>query len=247
MRSTARIATLVCLAASISGCNTRRAENEISKAADDEPYAGFGAKSGKDSERKVKPMETISDDTEAEKAVSILIERLQSTERGFSVPAEDELRYWASKQGVPEIIVRKVRLHLQHPRIEVRAPFLRLTIAYGKKESNGDLIEVLADEEYGMRAAAFRALKARTGRDLGYNPAGGDLARAKSLQSWRKWWQEEQDLSAGKTQEKTEAGANVNQEAQKSAAQDGVRPADEAKASLPPEVLLPPPKDTAPQ
>ena len=247
MRILVRLGMLLCFAAGLAGCNTLRAEKELSQVTDEEPYAGFGSKKNKESERKVKPAEAINDDTNVEKAIGILVERLQSPDRGLSVPAEDELRYWASKQGVPEIIVRKVRLLLQNPKIEVRAPALRLTIAIGKKESNGDLIEVLADDEYGMRATAFKALKARTGRDHGFNPAGGDLARAKSLQAWRKWWQDEQELSAEKPAEKSEAGVAENPKKQKSAAPESPRAAEEGKASLPPEVLLPPPKDTAPQ
>lgn len=238
-----------------AGCSTKYAEKKINEPLDDQPYTGFSPKAGKDSERKIRLGEPVSDDMDAEKATGILVKRLESQERALAIPAENELRYWAAKQGVAPIVVNRVRPFLQHPRIEVRAPALRLTIVFGKKESCGDLIEVLADEAYGMRSTAFKALKARTGRDFGYSPSGGELARAKSLQSWRKWWQDEQGLPAEKPPEQAEQSPEETVKASPPAPPpvpeapqpNEARPPEEVKASSPTEVLLPPPKNTAAQ
>lgn len=180
-----------CLAA-LSGCSTQAAKQALNKVPEQDNYTNLSKSEGLESDRRAKNVEPVADDMDPEKAVDILVDHLQRKERAYSIPAEDELRVWATKQGVPEIIVAKVRGLLKHPRIEVRAPALRLTMAYGKKESLGDLIEVLADEDYGMRNTAFQAVKARAGRDLGYASSGGALARAKAIESWRRWWQDEQ-------------------------------------------------------
>lgn len=189
----------LCLVSAIllSGCTTAAAKKALNKVPEEDAYAGFNKNVGKESERNAKNAEPVADDMEPEKAIGILVDHLQRPERAYAIPAEDELRYWATKQGVPAIIVRQVRMLLKNPRVEVRAPALRLTIAYGGRDASGDLIEVLADKEYGMRSTAFKDLRRRTGRDFGFNPAGGELARVKSLESWRQWWQEEQRALAG--------------------------------------------------
>ena len=186
----AKVSFLVVAVAALglAGCNTKYAEQRVGKPMDEWSH---GLESGKESERKNKKYEALSDETPQEEAINILVKQLQHDDRSISIPSEDELRYWAGKQGVGELIVRAVKPLLAHKRLEVRAPALRLTIAYGKKSSTGDLIEVLADEEYGMRSAAFKALRARTGADFGYNAAGGELARAQSLEKFRVWWDEQ--------------------------------------------------------
>ena len=74
----------------------------------------------------------------------------------------------------------------------MRAPALRLTILFGGVDSNGDLIECLADSEYSIRESAFKALRAHTRRDFGYAPTAGEVARANSVEQWRQWWAGEQ-------------------------------------------------------
>ncbi|MBI3828259.1 MAG: hypothetical protein HY291_02000 [Planctomycetes bacterium] len=193
----------------LAGCgNTKWAERKANVPYEDTPFAGFTDKAAKNSERKGAKYENVSDDTEPAKAVDQLVQQMQSLERHVAIPSEDELRYWASKQGVAEIVVRKVRPLLKNPRIEVRAPALRLTVAYGKKDSLGDLIEVLEDNEYGMRSTAIRTLKAKANNDFGYNPAGGDLARAQSIEKWRQWLKTEKEGPA-KAGEKEKAGAET--------------------------------------
>jgi len=176
----------------LSGCTTKGAKKALNKPYEEDAYAGFAKEYGKDSDRHAAKPEPVSDEMNPEKAVGILVDHMQRRALQYQIPAEQELRYWATKQGVREIVVRKVRSLLKNPRVEVRAPALRLTITYGSNESNGDLIEVLGDSEYGMRDTAFKALRMRTGRDFGFNPAGGSLARAKAIEAWRRWWQDEQ-------------------------------------------------------
>ncbi|GMV82988.1 MAG: hypothetical protein AMXMBFR7_41720 [Planctomycetota bacterium] len=174
------------------GCSTKAAKKALNKPYAEDTYSGFGDKSRTKDSKAVRKAEPIGDDMAPDQAIDLLIDQLQRKELAYVIPAEDELHYWAQKQGVAEIIVRKVRLLLKDPRIEVRAPALRLTMTYGGKESVGDLIEVLGDEEFGMRESAFKKLKLVTGRDMGFDPSGGDLARVKSIESWRQWWQDEQ-------------------------------------------------------
>lgn len=242
------------IALGLNGCgNTKWADRKASEAMEEAPYSGFNEKAAKPSERKGSKYEVVSDDTEPVKAVEQLVAQLQSQERHVSIPAEDELRYWASKQGVPPLIVERVRPLLRNPRIEVRAPALRLTVAYGKKESMGDLIEVLEDSEYGMRTLAFKALRARSGNDFGYNPAGGELLRAQSIERWRQWHEGE---GSGKTKNESleapgekAAMAEPNRTAAPPAnnfvtpVEDAQPKAAEIKKFSEAEVLLPAPKE----
>jgi len=179
---------LAAVALLLVGCNTKYAEQRVGKPMD---AWSHGLETGKESERKNEKYEALSDETPQEEAIKVLVKHLQSNDRAISIPAEDELRYWAGKQGVAEQIVSAVKPLLAHKRLEVRAPALRLTIALGKKSSAADLIEVLADEEYGMRSSSFKALRARTGADFGYNAAGGELSRAQSIEKFRIWWAEQ--------------------------------------------------------
>jgi hypothetical protein len=172
------------------GCTTKAAKKALNKPYEEEAFSGFAKDVGKDSERHTDKAEPIADDMEPEKAVDLLIDHLQRPEPNYYIPAESQLRYWATKQGVAEIIVRKARMLLKHPRIETRAPALRLVCTYGGKDSIGDLIETLADPDYGMRRESFETLRVRAGMDLGYQPGAGDVARAQSIQRWREWWQD---------------------------------------------------------
>ena len=173
-----------------AGCTTAAAKKALNKPKEEDAFTGFSQNPGKDSERKATKNEPVSDDMDPEKAVDILVDHLQRAEPSYFIPAESQLRYWATKQGVAEIIVRKVRMLLKNPRIETRAPALRLVCSYGQKDSIGDLIESLADPDYGMRRLAFETVRVRAGMDLGYQPGLGEAARAEAIQRWRQWWQE---------------------------------------------------------
>jgi hypothetical protein len=187
-----KLALLSALLLVTVGCTTEAAKKAMNKPSSDDAYTGFDPDSGEKSKRKAEKLEPVKDDTDPEKAVTTLVERLQKPEPSIAIPAEEQLRYWGSKQGVDKIIVSQVRLLLKNPKVEVRAPALRLTIMYGGADANGDLIECLADNEYSIREMAFKSLRSHTRRDFGYSPTGGEVARAKSVDEWRQWWQGEQ-------------------------------------------------------
>ena len=174
------------------GCTTEAAKKAMNKPNAEDSYTGFDENSGEKSKRKPEKLEPVKEDTDPEKAVATLVDRLQKPEPSIAIPAEEQLRFWGSKQGVDKIVVSQVRLLLKNPKVEVRAPALRLTVQYGGPDANGDLIECLADNEYSIRESAFKALRSRTRRDFGFSPSGGEVARAKSVDEWRQWWQGEQ-------------------------------------------------------
>ena len=179
---------------SLSGCNTVAAKKALNKSGDESTaFAGFDNKSaGSPSDRKEKSPEPVRDDMDPEKAIDVLVEYMQRREPAYYIPAEDEMRYWAQKQGVSDIIVQKIRPLLKNPRIEVRAPALRLTCAFGQRDSWSDMIESMSDEDYGMRKTAFESLRQRTQMDFGYTPSGGEVARSDAIRKWRAWWQDSQ-------------------------------------------------------
>ncbi len=187
-----RLGLLSLLLLVTTGCTTEAAKKAMNKPATEDAYTGFDPDSGEKSKRKAEKLEPVKDDTDPEKAVGILVERLQKPEPSIAIPAEEQLKFFGTKQGVDKIVVRDVRLLLKNPRVEVRAPALRLTVQFGGPDATGDLIECLADNEYSIRETAFKALKSRTRRDFGYGPSNGEVARAKSVDDWRQWWQGEQ-------------------------------------------------------
>lgn len=180
------------LALGMGGCTTEAAKKAMNKKHDEFPFSTFNETRSEGAAREDSLPDPVADDLQPDRAIDMLVDNLQHKELRYQIPAEDQLRYWATKQGVDQVIVRKVRMLLKDPRIEVRAPALRLTVAYGKRESVADLIEVLADEEYGMRSEAYKSLQRRTGRDFGFNPAAPKLSREVAVERWRQWWQEEQ-------------------------------------------------------
>ncbi len=52
------------------------------------------------------------------------------------------------------------------------------------------VIDALADKDAHRREVAGRALRMRTGQDLGYRFDGSEASRAKAIEAWRKWWDE---------------------------------------------------------
>ena len=179
----------LCLVA-YTGCSTTAAKQALNKPNPEDSFAGFATndKSSKVSERKSPAPDPVRDDMEPEKAIDMLVDYMQRREPQYYIPAEDEMRYWAQKQGVPAIIVQKVRPLLKNPRIEVRAPALRLTCAFGQRDSLSDMIESMTDDDYGMRKTAFESLRQRTQQDFGYAPGAGEPARAEAITKWRGWW-----------------------------------------------------------
>ncbi len=187
------VRTMVCVAlvAILAGCTSEAAKKAMNKPLPTDQYAGFGAGSADNSKRKAEKMKEVRDDMEPEAAVSTLVDNLQKTSAGIAVTAEEQLMYWGQKPGVGSIVTRKVRPLLKSNNVEQRAPALRLTVAYGNKDSLGDLIECLADKEYGIRETAFRAVQSYSARDFGYDPSSGEVARAQGVDQYRRWYQYE--------------------------------------------------------
>ena len=175
----------------LMGCTSTAAKKALNKPNSSDAYAGFDPNSAEASKRKAEKIEPVKEDTDPEEAVNTLVGYLQR-DRSYAISAEEQLFLWGSNQGVDKIVVSKVQLLLKHPKVEVRAPALRLTMRFGGAGSTGDLIECLADTEYSIREAAYKAVKARARRDFGYNPSGGEVARVKAVEDWRQWWQTEQ-------------------------------------------------------
>jgi hypothetical protein len=153
-RTTGRLAafSLLLLAA---GCMTEAEKKALNKPETEEPYSGFGASDkGPNKTPRDRVTDSPSDEEDPEKAVAILLDYLQRTDPRYYLLAESELRWWAAKQGVASLIVGQVRLLLKHPRIETRAPALRLLIAYGGWETAGDLIEVAGETDAERPATA---------------------------------------------------------------------------------------------
>ncbi|MGD0091241.1 MAG: hypothetical protein ABSE73_15090, partial [Planctomycetota bacterium] len=148
----------------LCGCTTAAAKKALEKPQGAEPYAGFDPEASDASKRKAEKPKPVKDDTDPEEAVNTLVKQLQRPEPEYAATAEETLKLWGLKQGVDKLIVSKVRMLLKDPKVEVRAPALRLTILYGGLDCCGDLIEALADSEYGIRAAAFKSLRVRTHR-----------------------------------------------------------------------------------
>ena len=182
----------LCLLA-FSGCTTTAANKAMAKpnSNEDSSYTGFNRDAGEKSKRKAEKLEPVKEDTDPEAAVTELVKRLQK-EASIAIPAEEQLKLWGSKQGTDKLVVSKVRDLLKNPKVETRAPALRLTILFGGTDSNGDLIECLGDSEYTIRESAFKALRARTRKDFGFAPSGGEVARGNAVEQWRQWWQGEQ-------------------------------------------------------
>jgi hypothetical protein len=173
------------------GCTTTAAKKALSKPNPADSYSGFDAKHAEASKRKAEIPEPVKDTTEPEEAVRILCGQLQE-QPAAAIQAEEQLKLWGSRQGVDKLVITGVRPLLKNAKVEVRAPAMRLTILLGGPDSNGDLIECLADSEYSIREAAFKALRMKTRRDFGFSPSGGEVARAQSVEEWRTWWETEQ-------------------------------------------------------
>lgn len=225
-----------------AGCTTKAAKKALNEPTPADSYSGFDANKKKASERRRNSPEPVSDEMNPEKAVEILVDHMQRQEHHYRIPAEQQLRYWATKQGVAEMIVQRIKvlMLLKNPQIEVRAPALRLTIAYGKNDSTGDLIEVLTDPDYGMRSTAFKALNMKLGRDFGYNPAGGELARQQAIDAWRRWWQKEQRSHLTRQSPIPEIERTKPPELIKP--KGGEKRVPEEESTGPSEVVLPPPR-----
>ena len=186
-----RTALFVAMIAFLAGCTSEAAKKAMDRPVPADQYTGFGAGSAESNKRKAEKPKPVRDDMEPEQAVSILVDQLSKTQAGFSVTAEEQLQYWGGKPGVAPIVARKVRPLLKSSHIEQKAPALRLTVAFGNRESLGDLIECLADNEAGIRETAFRAVQSYVPRDFGYDPEGGQVARAQAVDQYRRMYQYE--------------------------------------------------------
>ena len=243
------IATSSCLLLLLgAGCTTTAAKKALNDPTPKDRYSGFDQETKTKSERRHKKPDPVSDDVDPEKAVDILIGHMQSQQHNYRIPAEGQLRYWAAKQGVAEMVVQRIRalgLTKQSRPLEVRAPALRLLRDYGKEDSIADLIEVLADDDYGMRSTVFKVLRAHSatgGQDFGFNPAGGVLSRVEAIDRWRRWWQDRQRGRLTQTNPVPTIERTKPPEIVEPAKPEGAL--DERRHAGPPaETVLPPPRD----
>lgn len=75
----------------------------------------------------------------------------------------------------------------------VRMATARMLDELGVKSAVPALIEALDDVQGAVREAAVVALRRITGEDMGFNPVGSDVDRAKRLKAWRDWWKRRGD------------------------------------------------------
>ena len=75
----------------------------------------------------------------------------------------------------------------------VRMATARMLDDLGVKSAVPALIEALDDVQGAVREAAVVALRRITGEDMGFNPVGSDVDRAKRLKAWRDWWKRKGD------------------------------------------------------
>lgn len=177
------------------GCTTSAAKHALNKPIEGDAYSGFDKEKSDPSKRKADVPEVVPMTEDPDRAVSKLMQQLQK-ERAASISAEEQLMNWGRQQGVGRMVYGQARQLLKHPKLEIRAPALRLTDAFGGREAIGDLIEALDDPEYGMRLEASRALSKRTTRNFGYEPQSGEVQRSKAVAQLRRWWQAEQSSVA---------------------------------------------------
>jgi hypothetical protein len=181
--------------AALPGCTTKAGKRAMNKPIEADSYSAFDREKTDTSKRKAETPEPVSANEDPDRAVSKLMQQLQG-ERAAAISAEEQLMMWGRKQGVGRMVYGQARQLLKNPRLEIRAPALRLTDAFGGREAIGELIEVLDDPEYGMRMEAYNALTKRTTRTFGFDPQGGEVQRAKSVAQLRRWWQAEQSSVA---------------------------------------------------
>lgn len=175
----------------LSGCTTKAGKRAMNKPIEADSYTAFDKEKNDTSKRKAEVPEPVSANEDPDRAVSKLMQQLQG-ERAAAISAEEQLMMWGRKQGVGRMVYGQARQLLKNPRLEIRAPALRLTDAFGGQEAIGELVEVLDDPEYGMRLEAYKALTKRTTRTFGYDPQAGEVQRARSVSQMRRWWQAEQ-------------------------------------------------------
>jgi hypothetical protein len=190
--------SLICLIAMLlisAGCTTTAAKKALEKPAPRDAYTAFDKEASEPSKRKAATPAAVKEDTDPEEAVDQLVNQMKKG-GSYAVSAEEQLKIWGTKQGVSKSVVSKVRLLMKDENVEVKAPALRLTILFGGPESTGDLIEALADKEYGIRDIAFRSVRTRTKRDFGYEPGAGEVARIRAVDEYRRWWQMEKQKVA---------------------------------------------------
>lgn len=77
---------------------------------------------------------------------------------------------------------------LVHPHAWVRMRAVGEARRAGGTEHVPALIELLDDDDPGVRMAAGSALVELTGRDTGYEPWAGPAERRVQVEAWRSWW-----------------------------------------------------------
>lgn len=77
---------------------------------------------------------------------------------------------------------------LVHPYSGVRMRAVGEALKAGGTEHVEALIELLDDDDPGVRLAAGDALTELTGHDTGYEPWAGPAERRRQVEAWRAWW-----------------------------------------------------------
>jgi hypothetical protein len=83
--------------------------------------------------------------------------------------------------------IPKVRPLLKHRDIEVRAAAFRIMDAAGREEILPDLIDLLMDEDPGLRYEAFASLRRRTLQTMGYSHTADVETRRRTQRLWKEW------------------------------------------------------------
>ncbi|MCX7804869.1 MAG: HEAT repeat domain-containing protein [Planctomycetota bacterium] len=115
--------------------------------------------------------------------IDSLISDLTSGKPVRAWPAEEYLRRYG-KEATP-----KLRPLLKHRELEVRAAAFRLLDAAGREEIIPDLIDLLMDEDQGLRYEAFLSLKRRTLQTFGYSHLADAETRARVHRRWKEWYE----------------------------------------------------------
>jgi hypothetical protein len=103
-----------------------------------------------------------------------------------------EAVYALGETGDPDVVPHLTPMLLDED-LFVRMATARMLDELEVKSAVPALIEALDDVQGAVREAAVVALRRITGEDMGFNPVGSDVDRAKRLKAWRDWWKRRGD------------------------------------------------------
>ena len=122
------------------------------------------------------------------KAWTTYLPDLQHANSGLRLEAV----YALGETGDPDVVPHLTPMLLDED-LFVRMATARMLDELGVKSAVPALIEALDDVQGAVREAAVVALRRITGEDMGFNPVGSDVDRAKRLKAWRDWWKRRGD------------------------------------------------------